>query len=283
MLANEEARLLDHNFVGTEHILLGLINEGDGTAARTLTALGVTAEAVRELVEETIGPADAPHVDPAPFSPRAKKTLELALREALGLNQNYIGTEHLLLGLIREREAVAAQILVAIAGDLTLVRQKLLSVLAGEPGRPHPLAAVDGGDVEVASLPVRPSSLLGWQDVLPILAGAVAADAQTRTAYVGGVTYETCTYLRERLPEISISVAAARVTREAFDRYGDRLDGVEELDAIGDAATYSAETQSLRVLVDGVVLVARVQRHHDPRGTAIAVAKRAVANLTANG
>ncbi len=112
MLAQEEARLLNHSFIGTEHILLGLIHEGEGVAAKALESLGVSLEAVREKVEETIGLAGTAPTGSPPFTPRAKKVLELSLREALQLGHSYIGTEHMLLGLVREGEGVAAQVLV---------------------------------------------------------------------------------------------------------------------------------------------------------------------------
>ena len=109
VLAQEEARLLNHNFIGTEHILLGLIHQGDGVAAQALGSLGIRLEAVREAVEETIGPARTSTTGSPPFTPRAKKVLELSLRESLQLGHNYIGTEHILLGLVREGEGVAAK------------------------------------------------------------------------------------------------------------------------------------------------------------------------------
>jgi ATP-dependent Clp protease ATP-binding subunit ClpC len=115
VLAQEEARLLNHSFIGTEHILLGLIHEGEGLAAKALESLGISLEAVREKVEETIGPAGSAPTGSPPFTPRAKKVLELSLREALQLGHNYIGTEHMLLGLVREGEGVAAQVLRASA------------------------------------------------------------------------------------------------------------------------------------------------------------------------
>jgi hypothetical protein len=129
VLAQEEARILQHDFIGTEHILLGLIHEGDGVAARALEALDVTLEAVRERVEETIG-SSVPSGSP-PFTPRAKKVLELSLREALQLGHSYIGTEHLLLGLVREGEGVAAQVLVSLGIDLGRVRQQVIQLMSG--------------------------------------------------------------------------------------------------------------------------------------------------------
>ena len=112
VLAQEEARLLNHNYIGTEHILLGLIHEGEGVAAKALESLGISLEAVRSQVEEIIGQGGSSPSGHIPFTPRAKKVLELSLREALQLGHNYIGTEHILLGLIREGEGVAAQVLV---------------------------------------------------------------------------------------------------------------------------------------------------------------------------
>ncbi len=135
MLAQEEARLLNHNFIGTEHILLGLIHEGEGVAAKALESLGISLEAVREKVEETIGPAASSTTGSPPFTPRAKKVLELSLREALQLGHNYIGTEHMLLGLVREGEGVAAQVLVTLGADLSRVRQQVIQLLSGYAGK----------------------------------------------------------------------------------------------------------------------------------------------------
>jgi hypothetical protein len=131
VLAQEEARLLDHNFIGTEHILLGLIHEGDGVAAKALEGLGISLEAVRQRVGETIAPAETATNASPPFTPRAKKVLELSLREALQLGHNFIGTEHLLLGLVREGEGVAASVLVSLGADLSRVRQQVITLLSG--------------------------------------------------------------------------------------------------------------------------------------------------------
>src|ERR1700689_1002903 len=134
VLAQEEARLLNHSFIGTEHILLGLIHEGEGLAAKALESLGISLEAVREKVEETIGPAGSAPTGSPPFTPRAKKVLELSLREALQLGHNYIGTEHMLLGLVREGEGVAATVLVSLGTDLNRVRQAVMQLLSGYVG-----------------------------------------------------------------------------------------------------------------------------------------------------
>jgi ATP-dependent Clp protease ATP-binding subunit ClpC len=131
VLAQEEARMLNHNYIGTEHILLGLIHEGEGVAAKALESLGISLEAVRQQVEEIIGQGQQAPSGHIPFTPRAKKVLELSLREALQLGHNYIGTEHILLGLIREGEGVAAQVLVKLGADLNRVRQQVIQLLSG--------------------------------------------------------------------------------------------------------------------------------------------------------
>jgi ATP-dependent Clp protease ATP-binding subunit ClpC len=135
VLAQEDARLLNHNYIGTEHILLGLIHEGEGVAAKALESLGISLEAVRSQVEEIIGQGGSSPSGHIPFTPRAKKVLELSLREALQLGHNYIGTEHILLGLIREGEGVAAQILVKLGADLNRVRQQVIQLLHGYQGK----------------------------------------------------------------------------------------------------------------------------------------------------
>lgn len=124
MLAQEESRLLGHDYIGTEHLLLGLLSERDGVGARALSDLGVELQDVRDEVNEIIGARGETPVGHIPFTPRAKKVLELSLREALQLGHNYIGTEHVLLGLIREGEGVAAQVLIGRGLELTVVRQK---------------------------------------------------------------------------------------------------------------------------------------------------------------
>ena len=135
VLAQEEAKMLNHNYIGTEHILLGLIHEGEGVAAKALEALGINLDAVREQVQEIIGQGQTPPTGHIPFTPRAKKVLELSLREALQLGHSYIGTEHLLLGLIREGEGVAAQVLTKLGADSNRVRQQVVELLSGFQGK----------------------------------------------------------------------------------------------------------------------------------------------------
>jgi ATP-dependent Clp protease ATP-binding subunit ClpC len=170
VLAQDEARALKHNYIGTEHILLGLLREEEGLAARVLESLDVTVEEVRAQVARIIGPGDEPIVSgQIPFTPRAKKVLELSLREALSLKHNYIGTEHILLGLVRENEGVAARILVDFDADAETIRNEIMRVLSGPggPGLVHTETvqhrAVRGGWTSYGPLAERtPSLVLGW-------------------------------------------------------------------------------------------------------------------------
>jgi ATP-dependent Clp protease ATP-binding subunit ClpC len=150
VLAQEEARMLNHNYIGTEHILLGLIHEGEGVAAKALESLGISLEGVRQQVEEIIGQGQQAPSGHIPFTPRAKKVLELSLREALQLGHNYIGTEHILLGLIREGEGVAAQVLVKLGADLNRVRQQVIQLLSGYQGKEPAAAGTTPGTGEGA-------------------------------------------------------------------------------------------------------------------------------------
>jgi ATP-dependent Clp protease ATP-binding subunit ClpC len=127
--AQEEARILDHNYIGTEHILLGLIHEGDGVAAKVLESLGISQETVRQRVEKVIGRGKQAPSGHIPFTPQSKKVLELALRESRALGHNYIGTEHILLGLIHEGDGVAAQVLTGLGADLNGAREQVIRIL----------------------------------------------------------------------------------------------------------------------------------------------------------
>jgi hypothetical protein len=136
VLAEEEARRVNHSFIGTEHILLGLIREGAGLAAAVLASFDVSLDAVRDRVIETVGPpGTAPPTRPLLFTPRAVKVFELSVREALQLGQQTVDTEHMLLGLVREGEGIAAQVLVRLGADLSVVRQRVIQVLAHDPDR----------------------------------------------------------------------------------------------------------------------------------------------------
>jgi ATP-dependent Clp protease ATP-binding subunit ClpC len=143
VLAQEEARFLNHNYIGTEHLLLGLIHEHEGIAAQALAQMDISLEAVRDKVVETIGLSGAPPIGSPPFTPRAKTVLELSLREALQLGHNYIGTEHILLGLIREGEGVGAQVLAGFGATLDETREIVLSLLHDWPITEDPSSALE--------------------------------------------------------------------------------------------------------------------------------------------
>jgi ATP-dependent Clp protease ATP-binding subunit ClpA len=138
VLAQEEARNLHHDYIGTEHLLLGLLHEGRGVAARALTGLGIDQEAVRQRVVDIVGRGDKNPAGHIPFTPRAKKVLQLALREALQFGHNYIGTEHILLGLVREGDGVAAQVLTGMGAELGRVRREVTELLGLQPGQTDP-------------------------------------------------------------------------------------------------------------------------------------------------
>ena len=163
VLAQEEARLLGHNFIGTEHILLGLIREGDGVAAKALETLGISLNEARRQVLNTVGSSGRTSFGSAPFTPRAKKVLELSLREALQLGHNYIGTAHLLLGLVREGDGVAAGVLDTLGADLSRVRQQVIALL-GEGVSPE---AAGTGRVDAEG---TARSAAGWTSYAPLTA-----------------------------------------------------------------------------------------------------------------
>ena len=138
VLAQEEARMFDHNYVGTEHLLLGLIRENEGVAAKALESLGISLDVVRQQIEEIIGHGQQEPSGHIPFTKRAKKALEMSLRESVQLGHDYIGTEHILLGLLREGDGVAAQVLVKLGADLNRVRQQVIQLLHGSGKRASP-------------------------------------------------------------------------------------------------------------------------------------------------
>jgi hypothetical protein len=220
-LAQEEARMLNHNYIGTEHILLGLIHEGEGVAARTLESLGISLDAVRQQVEEIIGQGQQAPYAQIPFTPRAKKVLELSLREALQLGHNYIGTEHILLGLIREGDGVAAQVLVKLGADLNRVRQQVIQLLHGSQ-RKEPGSGRRGAQEGTPATAMR-ARLDAVEDRLAALEQRVGAGPDTsdlddqiervrleRHGAVGAQKYEQAASLRDREQELLASKAARR-------------------------------------------------------------------------
>jgi len=208
-LAQEEARLRNHSFIGTEHILLGLIAEGGGLGAQALRSSGVSLEAARREVEETIGVSDTPPSGPPPFTPRAKKVLELSLREALELNHSYIGTEHMLLGLIREGQGVAATVLVRLGADPPRVRREVLRLISGSGHQTLGDEITD--DVRGASSP----GFVPLAPCCPRCRAGVGETARTRTIVVRSDSEDT--------PPASVEVvycAACGTTLQMFRAEG---------------------------------------------------------------
>jgi ATP-dependent Clp protease ATP-binding subunit ClpC len=216
VLAQEEARMLNHNYIGTEHILLGLIREGEGVAAKALESLGISLEAVQQQVKEIIGRGQQAPSGHIPFTPRAKKVLELSLREADGLGHNYIGTEHILLGLIREGSGVAAQVLVKLGADLNRTRQQVVQLLHGHRGEdvtgagpPLPddaLARVDSLDHRLATI----ERWVGLRPDLDDLDQEIARVRREKEAAIDAQDFEVAAALRDKEKQLM----AARAGRE---------------------------------------------------------------------
>ena len=280
VLAQEESRLFRHDFIGTEHLLLGLLREGEGVGAEALAALGVSLTSVRDLVDEIVGRDTTESPGAPPFTPRAKRALEMSLREAFELGHEHIGTEHLLLGLLREPEGVTGQILARLGVAPADVDALVKGALGAVPGRRDPLDAVAAGDVEPAE-PPDAARLLPWSDASEVLAAALASQPRVQRREIHGVVYETCAYAPEPLPRILVAVARARVSREAFDGHTERLPEAAAVDGLGDAATYDAGTSSLRMLVGTTLVVVQVRLHPERRRIALDVARRVLANLAA--
>jgi len=225
VLAQEEARLVNHSHIGTEHLLLGLIHEGEGVAAQALESLGVSLQTVRQQVEEIIGQGQHAPAGRMPFTPRAKKVLELARREALAMGHNYVGTEHILLGLIREGDGVAAQVLVRLGADLNRVRQRVIQLLAGhqdepESGRaarragkagqrqhellPEILGRVESIDSQLAAIGER----MGAGPDVSGLDQQIAQARRDKEAAAGAEEYESAAELRDRERQLLADRAA---------------------------------------------------------------------------
>ena len=224
VLAQEEARMLNHNYIGTEHILLGLLGEAEGVAARALESLGISLAAVRQQVEEIIGQGQqAPSGGHIPFTPRAKKVLELAQREARALGHDYVGTEHILLGLIREGDGVAAQVLVTLGADLNRVRQQVVQLLHGYQGRDVGEGSrrgkrararqLDDALVRIDALDRRLAAIERWVGLRPDLDDLAQEIAQVRRekeAAIDRQDFEAAVALRDK----EMQLLAARTARE---------------------------------------------------------------------
>jgi hypothetical protein len=251
VLAQEEARMLNHGYIGTEHLLLGLIHEGEGVAAKALTALGIDLDAVRQEVKEVIGRGEQPPSGHIPFTPRAKKVLELSLRESTQLGHNYIGTEHILLGLVCEGEGVAAEVLVKLGADLSHVRQQVIQLLRGHRGegaswkaRSARAGIVDDVLAQLDALDRRLTAIERWVGMRPDVSELEQATARVRRdkeAAINAQDFETAAALRDK--EKQLLAAKDRQEKEWAGDTGDRPSMAEDL------LRLSAELGRLRAIL----------------------------------
>ena len=255
VLAQEEARMLNHNYIGTEHILLGLIHEGNGVAARALESLGISLDAVRQQVEEIIGPGQQAPDRHIPFTPRAKKVLELSLRESLQLGHDYIGTEHILLGLICEGDGAAAQVLVRLGPGLNPVRQQVIQLLHGYQGKDVMSAGPRPGERARAGLPDdalarfdaldrRLAALERWVSMRPDLEDLdqeIALVHREEEAAAARQDFEAATTLRAK--EKQLLAARADREKEWAGSAAGRRTVAKELDRL------NTELESLRAIL----------------------------------
>jgi ATP-dependent Clp protease ATP-binding subunit ClpC len=251
VLAQEEARMLNHGYIGTEHLLLGLIHEGEGVAAKALQALGIDLDAVRQEVKEVIGRGEQPPSGHIPFTPRAKKVLELSLRESTQLGHNYIGTEHILLGLVREGEGVAAEVLVKLGADLSRVRQQVIQLLQGHraegaswKARSARAGIVDDVLAQLDALDRRLTAIERWVGMGPDVSELEQATAQVRRdkeAAINAQDFETAAALRDK--EKQLLAAKDRQEKEWAADTGDRPSMAEDL------LRLSAELGRLRAIL----------------------------------
>ena len=236
VLAQEEARMLNHNYIGTEHILLGLAREGEGVAARALESLGISLEAVRQQVEEIIGRGQEAPSGHIPFTPRAKKVLELSLREAQQLGHNYIGTEHILLGLIREGSGVAAQVLVKLGADLNRARQQVVQLLHGYQGDDvtgEGLPLSDDPPSRVDSLDRRLAAIERWVGLRPDLDDLdqeIARVRRDKEAAIDRQDFESSAALRDQ--EKQLLAARVRQEKEWTEAAAGRMSLAQELSRV---------------------------------------------------
>jgi ATP-dependent Clp protease ATP-binding subunit ClpC len=247
VLAQEEARMLNHNHIGTEHILLGLIHEGEGVAARALESLGISLGAVRQQVEEIIGRGQQAPSGHIPFTPRAKKVLDLSLREAKELGHSYIGTEHILLGLIREGDGVAARMLVKLGADLDRTRQQVIQLLHGRAGEdltggdsPVPGDALTGVD----SLDRRLAAIERWVGLRPEpddLDQEIARVRREKEAAISRHDFEAAAQLRAQ--EKQLLAARAGREKEWTEAAAGRVPLAQELSRV------KAELERLRAVL----------------------------------
>jgi ATP-dependent Clp protease ATP-binding subunit ClpA len=251
VLAQEEARMLNHDYIGTEHLLLGLVHEGEGVAAKALESLGVSLQAVRQQVGEIIGPGQQAPSGHVPFTPRAKKALQLAQREADALGHNYIGTEHILLGLIREGDGVAAQVLERLGADLNRARQQVIQLLHGyQGGKASRMGKRERARLLVAAL-TRIDSLnprlaaierwVGMRPELDDLDQEIAHVRREKEAAIDGHDFEAAAALRDK--EKQLLTARAGREKEWTEADDGRMSMAKELGRM------NAELERLRTIL----------------------------------
>jgi ATP-dependent Clp protease ATP-binding subunit ClpA len=255
MLAQEEARLLDHNYIGTEHLLLGLVREGEGVAAEALASFGISLEAVRQQVEEIIGRGQQPPSGHIPFTARAKQVLDLSAREADALGHSYVTTEHLLLGLLREGTGVGVQVLVRLGANLNAVQDQVLQLMHGQPGR-HMAGEVpqlgtgersrltDEALAGIEALGGRLAAIERWVGMRPDLDDLdqeIAHVRREKEAAIDGQDFEAAATLRDKEKQL----LSARADREAqwTDAASGRMSLAKELSRV------TAELERLRALL----------------------------------
>jgi ATP-dependent Clp protease ATP-binding subunit ClpA len=243
VLAQEEARMLNHNYIGTEHILLGLTREGEGVAAKALESLGISLDAVRQQVEEIIGQGQQAPSGHIPFTPRVKKVLELTQQAALQLGHNYIGTEHILLGLIREGDGVAAQVLLILGADLNRVRQQVIQLLHGRQAREPVSARPTTLELSLPAVQARLEAIeqrVGTGPDTSDLDDQIDKVRLERHAAVDAQEYEQAAALRDREKELLAAKAARQeqwaarhpALPDLADRCQQLTDEVERLRAL---------------------------------------------------
>jgi ATP-dependent Clp protease ATP-binding subunit ClpA len=244
VLAQEEARRLDHNYIGTEHLLLGLVHERQGVAAKALESLGIRLDAVRQQVEQIIGRGQQPPSAHIPFTPRAKKVIELARRESEAMGHAYIGTEHLLLGLVREGDGVAAQVLVQLGADLNRVRQQVILLLHGAAGTAPVRARTRRGKRErerlIDEIPARfhlvdqrLAAVEHWVGITPDLSDLdqeIAHVRREKESAIDSQEFEAAAALRDK--EKGLVDRRSDREREWAETIGDRLSLAAELSRV---------------------------------------------------
>jgi ATP-dependent Clp protease ATP-binding subunit ClpA len=236
VLAQEEARRLDHNYIGTEHLLIGLVREDGGVAGQGLESLGISVDAVRQQVEEIVGRGDRAPSGHVPFTPRAKKVLELSLREAMQLGSDSIGTEHILLGLLREGDGVAVQVLVILGADLSQVRRQVIERLPGFQGedeagsmrevqRPGLLSRVDAIERRLSILEQR----VGTRADLQELDREIAQVRRDKEAAIEAQDFENSASLRDREKQLLDDKAGRQRESATLPSLSDEIERLRDL------------------------------------------------------